>query len=56
MKVFLERLWREPVLMGAVVLAVINGALFLPDWRAAAGSLAATLAAAVGIRSRVSPR
>ena len=56
MKVFFQRLWQEPVLVGAVAVALLNAALFLPDWKAAAGSLSASLAVGVGVRSRVTAK
>jgi hypothetical protein len=55
MSVFLTRLWREPVLLGSVVVAGINAGLFLPDWRAALTSVAAGIATGVVVRSRVTP-
>jgi hypothetical protein len=53
--VFLQRLWREPVLLGSVVVAGLNAALFLPDWRALLASVAASIATGVVVRSRVTP-
>jgi hypothetical protein len=55
MSVFLGRLWREPVLLGSVAVAAINAGLFLPDWRAALASVAASVATGVVVRSRVTP-
>jgi hypothetical protein len=52
---FLKRLWNEPVLAGAAAVAVLNAVLFLPDWKQAAASIAASVGAGVLVRSRVTP-
>jgi threonine/homoserine efflux transporter RhtA len=52
---FLKRLWNEPVLAGAVAVAALNAGLFLPDWKAAAASVAASIGVGIRVRSRVSP-
>jgi len=54
-KVFLQRLWREPVALGAVIVAGINAGLLLPDWHLALASVAASIGTGAVVRRRVSP-
>lgn len=56
MKAFLLKVWREPAALGAVVVVAVNAALFLPDWRKALASAGASIATALGIRSRTSTK
>ena len=55
MGAFFKRLWREPVLAGAVAVAALNAVLLLPDWRQALASVATSIAAGAAVRARVTP-
>jgi hypothetical protein len=54
-KKLIDRLWREPALVVAVIVGAINAGLFLPDWRAALASVAVSLAGGGVVRSQVTP-
>jgi hypothetical protein len=55
MKTIAKKLWTEPALVVAVVVGLLNAALFLPDIKAAAASLVLSLAGGGVVRQSVSP-
>jgi hypothetical protein len=55
MKAIAMRLWTEPALVVAVLIACLNAALLLPDWEAAVASVVASLGGGVAVRQSVKP-
>jgi hypothetical protein len=55
MSTLARRIWTEPALIVAVLIGAGNAALLLPDWKAAVGSMVASLAGGIAVRQSVVP-
>jgi hypothetical protein len=55
MKAIAERLWTEPALIVAILIACLNAALLYPDWQAMVASVVASLGGGVAVRQSVRP-
>lgn len=55
MKTIAWKLWTEPALVVAALVAVLNAALFYPDWKSMAASVALSLGGGYAVRQAVTP-